>query len=267
MKHAVWLKSGYSLDVHDSLDFAVEAEEAGWDGVFVADSIWEGYADPWTVLTGIALRTERITIGTWVTPIPHRVPWWLAHTLASLDQLADGRVLLGAGLGAPPEYEMFGSPLDLKALGRKYDESLEIITGLWRGQPYSFDGEFFTIKEARLPITPVQQPRIPILMGCWWPNKKPFRRAAKWDGIMPAWPALLRTGTGPQGEKPTGSVEEELRDLLTYYYDLTDEPGEVFLPDRADDHYRQVCEELGATWLFAMNIDSVDQLREGPPTI
>ena len=276
MKHAVWLKGGHSLDPRAVVDYAVAAEESGWDGVFLAEGILEGWVDPWTQLGAIASVTEKLTIGTWVTPIPHKIPWWLANTVATLDQISGGRVILGAGLGAHFEYEMFGSSVDMRALGRKYDEALEILIGLWKGEPFSFEGEFFTITDAKLPVTPVQQPRVPILMGCWWPNKKPFRRAARYDGIMPFWPALLgkdggtawgTPGVGPQGEKQTGSIEEELRDLLDYYHSLTDEPGEIFLPDRPDDSYRRLCKELGATWLFNQRIDSLDQLRDGPPDL
>lgn len=274
MKYAVWLKGGHSLDPREVVEYAVAAEESGWNGVFLAEGIWEGWVDPWTQLGAVASVTEELTIGTWVTPIPQKIPWWLANAVATLDHISGGRVILGAGLGAHFEYEMFGSPHDMRALGRKYDEALEIITGLWKGEPFSFEGEFFTIREAKLPVTPVQRPRVPILMGCWWPNKKPFQRAARYDGIMPFWPALLgkeggtawgTPGVGPQGEEQTGTVEEELHDLLDYYYSLTDDPGEIFLPDRPDKGYRRLCKELGATWLFTTSIDSLDQLREGPP--
>lgn len=274
MRYAFWLRTDSSMDLTTAAEHAVVAEEHGWDGVFLADSIWEGWSDPWTVLAAIASQTTRISLGTWVTPIPHRNPWWLAHTVAALDQLSNGRVILGCGLGAPFEYEMFGSPHDMKALGRKYDECLEIITGLWKGEPFDHEGEFFTINRAKLPHVPVQQPRVPILMGCWWPNKKPLRRAANYDGIMPFWPALLgdkggeawnTPGVGPQGEQRTGTLEEELQDLLAYYHSLADDPGEIFLPDRADDEYRQICRDLGATWMFSLNVSTLEELRRGPP--
>lgn len=274
MKYGLWLKTNAPVEPAEAVERGVTAEGAGWDGVFVADSIWEGYADPWTVLAAIATQTERIRLGTWVTPVPHRAPWWLAHTVAALDRISGGRVIFGVGLGAPFDYQMFGSPHDMRDLGRKYDEGLEIITGLWKGGPFSYRGEFFTVNDAELPFSPVQRPRVPILVGCWWPNKKPFRRAARWDGIMPFWPALLgkrggegwgTPGVGPQGEQQTGTVEEELRDLLDYYYSLTDDPGEVFLPDRPDDAYRELCRELGATWMFSMNVETLDDVRKGPP--
>jgi hypothetical protein len=265
IQYGVWLRNGNELDIQEVVVYAVEAEEAGWDGVFVSDELSAGYSDPWTVLAAIAVQTEQIRLGTWITPIPNKLPWRLAHILASLDHLSNGRMLLGAGLGAPLEHKTFGGFYEPKALGRKYDEALEIITRLWTGKTVSFSGEFFNVDNGKLAVTPIQQPRIPILMGCWWPNKKPFRRAARWDGIMPYWPALVKQGTGPQGEQPQGSVEEELRELLAYYYGLTDNPGEVFLPDRPDDNYRKLCIELGATWLFSTQIRDIEGIRRGPP--
>jgi alkanesulfonate monooxygenase SsuD/methylene tetrahydromethanopterin reductase-like flavin-dependent oxidoreductase (luciferase family) len=266
MQYGVWLRNGLDLSVKQVVAYAIEAEAAGWDGVFVSDSMSasEGYSDPWTVLAAIAVETERIRIGTWITPIPNKLPWRFAHITASLDRLSDGRLILGVGLGVPEEYRQFGGSYNPKALGRIYDEALDIITGLWTGEPFSYSGEFFRVNEGVLPVTPVQTPRIPLWMAAWWPHKKPFRRAAQWDGIMPSWPALFGGSTGPQGERATGSLEEELRALLTYYDGLRDDPGEVLLPDRPDEGYRDLCKELGATWLLNLDLD-IEGIRQGPP--
>jgi hypothetical protein len=101
-------------------------------------------------------------------------------------------------------------------------------------------------------------------MAAWWPNKKPFRRAAKWDGIMPSWPAFYGISIGPQGEEPADSLEAGLRSLMTYYHGLTDDPGEILLPDRPDAQYRALCRELGATWLLNLDLDLAG-IRHGPP--
>lgn len=257
------------------VEYAVAAEEAGWDGVFLSDGLTPDFksVDPLITLAGIAARTSEITLGTWIVPIPRRKPWQVAQDLATLDHLSDGRILFGAGLGDAGNYTMFGETWHPERLGRKYDEALDIITGLWQNDSVSYDGEFYTTDEATLPLTPVQAPRIPIVLAGWWPNKKPFRRAAEWDGVMPAAPAFFGE-TGQQGEPITGSPTEELRALLDYYHELTNDPGEIVLPvdsPAVPPDFAGTCRELGATWLLttglleADNAVNVERIRAGPP--
>ncbi len=114
---------------------------------------------------------------------------------------------------------------------------------------------------------PVQQPRVPILVAGWWPNRKPFDRAARWDGAMPYWPALLEGQTGPEGQTSTGTVEGELRELMAYYREVADPPGEVVLPREKGEQpaYDALAEELGATWLLTADRLDLDEVRAGPP--
>lgn len=274
--YGLWLKNTAPVDVADLVEYAITAEDAGWDGVFLSDSITWGYTDPWTCLAGIATRTESLRLGTWITPIPRRQPWQLAHNLATLDHLSDGRVLLGGGLGTPSEHTTFESEPTTENLGEKYDEALDIIDGLWQGDSFSYRGDHYSVDELELANPPKQDPRIPFVLGGWWPNKKPFQRAARWDGIMPNWPAMTEAGEGPQGEQATGTVEEELRDMLEYYHGLTDEPGEIVLPLEpagASEPYRDTCKELGVTWFLDTNSfepeeyeQNIERIHEGPPT-
>ena len=186
MNHGVWLRTDEATASTDLIEQAVAVEEAGWDGVFVSDSLpFAEFPDPWVLLAGMASRTDHITLGTWLVPIPRRQPYQVAQDGATLDRLSDGRVLMGCGLGNEPDYPAYGTPYDLPALGDRLDEALTVITGLWEGTPYSFDGEYFTMDEAEVYPTPVQSPRIPLLMGAWWPNKKPLHRGSRYDGIMP----------------------------------------------------------------------------------
>jgi alkanesulfonate monooxygenase SsuD/methylene tetrahydromethanopterin reductase-like flavin-dependent oxidoreductase (luciferase family) len=65
------------------------------------------------------------------------------------------------------------------------DEGLEILVGLWSGDPFQYDGEHYHIEQAHFLPTPLQQPRIPIWVGGSWPFKRPFHRMARWDGMFP----------------------------------------------------------------------------------
>lgn len=259
------------------VEYAEAAEAAGWDGVFLADGLYPDFPsiDPWITLSGIATRTSDVTLGTWITPVCRRLPWQLAHDLATLDHLSDGRVLLGAGLGAEGNYTTFGEAWEPRRIARKYDEALEVISSLWEGTSVSYDGEFYTLDDAELPYQPIQEPRIPILLGCWWPNKKPFQRAAQWDGIMPAAPSFYGS-EGEQGEPITGTIEEEVTALVEYYREVADDPGEILLPidvPEAPGGFADTCRELGATWLLTSELldndsheQNLERIREGPPT-
>lgn len=280
-------------DPATTVEYAVEAERAGWDGVFHIDHLIDFTAqepeehqplnDPWITWAGVASRTEQITLGSYVTPIPRRQPWQLARNLATLDQLSDGRVLLGAGLGAPWDFEAFGEEYDQKTLAARYDEALEVITGLWTGKPFSYDGDHFTVDDAVLRPSPVQKPRIPIVIGGWWPFKKPFQRAANWDGMIPQWPSKFigASWVDEMGEHMRSVIpdepatEEEVRDMVAYYEDQCEDPGEIILPvdvPAAPPDFAQLCEELGATWLLhnpiqgdATTDENLRRIRDGPP--
>src|SRR5919107_1203951 len=99
-------------------DLAVRAEAHGWDGFFLWDHLqWDGKRDvhdPWVLLGAIAARTSRLVLGTLVTPMSRRRPWVVAKHLVTLDHLAPGRVVLGVGLGDPPD-------LDFSDLGDEGD--------------------------------------------------------------------------------------------------------------------------------------------------
>jgi alkanesulfonate monooxygenase SsuD/methylene tetrahydromethanopterin reductase-like flavin-dependent oxidoreductase (luciferase family) len=124
-------------------------EEAGWDGLFIWDQLI-GYnqdlvgefAATNILLAAAALATNRIRLGTQVTPVPRRRPHQLAREIATLDRLSGGRMILGVGLGNPidNEYGRFGEPTDAKRLAGLLDEGLHAITLLWSGQPVTFRG-------------------------------------------------------------------------------------------------------------------------------
>ena len=269
MKHGVYaMNFPVVRTMSEIVEFAVVAEEAGWDGVFVSDSITDGTADPWVTLGAIAARTERITLGTWISAPATYQPWRLALAASSLDQLSNGRVMLGVGLGLGSDFGQFGDEASPGDRARRYDEALEVIQLLWSGEPVTFLGEFFRLEGVTLPVVPRQEPRIPIVVAGWWPNERPLRRAGRWDGTMPYWPALLGGEVGPEGQASNGTIDGELRDLMAFYREVTDELGEVVLPrqERDDAEYRSLAHEVGATWLLTSYRMDLDELRKGPPT-
>ena len=171
---------------------ADEAEQAGWDGFFIWDHVAYSdpvhpIVDPWIALAAVAMRTERIRLGPMITSLARRRPWKVARETASLDLLSGGRLILGVGLGEPAERDFgtFGEEEDPKIRARKLDEGLTILDGLWRGEPFSFQGDFHTVRNATFLPKPVQQPRPPVWVGGGWNKHAPQRRAARWDGFFP----------------------------------------------------------------------------------
>jgi alkanesulfonate monooxygenase SsuD/methylene tetrahydromethanopterin reductase-like flavin-dependent oxidoreductase (luciferase family) len=173
------------------VDLAVTAERAGWDAFFlwdhmVVDRAGIDLVDPWVTLGAIAARTERIRLGTCVTPLARRRPQKVARETATLDRLSRGRLVLGVGLGTPDEdLTTFGEPADPPGVGDRLDEALDVLAGLWSGQPFAYAGHDFRVEQVRFLPTPVQQPRPPVWVACMLPARRPLRRAARWDGIVP----------------------------------------------------------------------------------
>ena len=143
--------------------------------------------DPWIALAAIALETKRIRIGTLVTPIARRRPWKLARETVSLDHLSEGRLTLGVGLGDPAELEFahFGENRENQVRVRKLDEGLDILVGLWSGEEFNYDGKYFKVQGVQFLPRSFQSPRIPIWVAGRWPRRRPFLRAARWDGVFP----------------------------------------------------------------------------------
>jgi hypothetical protein len=184
----ITMKYGFVIPGSDApthVEVAREIEAAGWDGVFVADAVY--WTHPWVSLAGIAMCTERVRLGTMLTPVSRCRPWELASQTATLDQLSQGRVVLPVGLGAVDTgFDRVGEATDRKVRAQLLDEGLELVTRFWSGQPFSYHGEHYHIKwEAGMwTCSPVQSPRIPIWVVGVWPRMKSMRRALRWDGLL-----------------------------------------------------------------------------------
>jgi alkanesulfonate monooxygenase SsuD/methylene tetrahydromethanopterin reductase-like flavin-dependent oxidoreductase (luciferase family) len=197
---------GDFADPRTFADTAVAAEEAGWDALFVWDHVvhdkvvrrGQPFGDPWMLLTAAAMVTSRIRLGTLVTPVPRRRPEQLARQVATLDAASGGRVVFSAGLGAPVEDEFgsFGDTTDEKVLAGRLDEGLDLLARYWSGEPVSHQGAHYTVRDVALLPGTVQRPRPPVWIAGYWPNTRPMRRAARWDGAVPLF-ADARHGHAP----------------------------------------------------------------------
>ena len=182
-------QQGASYD--DLLAVAREAEVLGFDAFFRSDHylrFGDGPGDPgptdaWTTLAGLARDTERIRLGTLVTPVTFRLPGPLAITVAQVDAMSGGRVELGLGTGwFDQEHTAYGIPFP--SLGERYErleEQLAVVTGLWEtptGETFSFDGAHYQVVDSPALPKPVQSPRPPVIVGGWGKKRTP-RLAAR----------------------------------------------------------------------------------------
>jgi len=210
-------------------------------------------ADTTVALAAIALATERVRFGALVTPLARRRPWKLAKEAATLDRLSGGRLVVGVGLGGRGDLEPVGETVDEGERAAVLDEGLEVLTSLWTGDPVSHAGRAFRLAGARMLPAPLQQPRIPIWVAGFWPNKPPFRRAARWDGAVP-----LRRGFLLEGPSPP-----ELHDCTAYMraQRADDTPFDVLAFGTSRKRSHELAAEYqaaGATWW----IEAVNPLEE-----
>lgn len=176
------------------VELGQEAEAAGWDGVFVWDCIHIEIAerdqlpvaDPWIALAAIASATSRVRIGPFVTPLARRRPWKVARETVTLDHLSQGRLILPIGYGATDDgaFCKVGEETDARVRAARVEEGLEILTGLWSGEPFSYHGVHYQVEEMTFLPRPVQSSRIPIWLDAVWPRMRSIRRAARYDGII-----------------------------------------------------------------------------------
>jgi len=244
----------YDEDASVTAEMAREAEAAGWDGVF----LWDGINgnDAWVVLSAIAVKTERIKLATMLTPISRRRPWKLAQEAATLDQLSGGRVILPVGLGAPNTgFHLFGEEVDRKRRAEMLDEGIDVLTGLWSGEPFSYDGQHYPIGENTWFPLPVQRPRIPIWVVGAWPRMKSMRRVLRCDGIIPH---KMGDAGGPSSpeEAWAAMTPDDIREIRSWLvengaqdsFDIVwegDTPGDD--PERAAEIAR-TWSDAGVTW-------------------
>jgi probable F420-dependent oxidoreductase len=129
---------------------------------------FECVMDPIVALTWVAGATRRVRLGASVLIMPYYTPVMLAKQLATLDQVSGGRLDVGVGLGwSKDEYEAVGVPF--KDRGRRGDEFLKALKGIWTQDEFELDGEFYKIPRCRVEPKPLQKPHPPITVGGYGP--------------------------------------------------------------------------------------------------
>jgi alkanesulfonate monooxygenase SsuD/methylene tetrahydromethanopterin reductase-like flavin-dependent oxidoreductase (luciferase family) len=237
-------------DAGTLLELGLVAEGAGWDGFFVWDHIRFSAEfpvrvfDPWVLLGALAARTTRIRLGPMVTPLARRRPWKLARESVTLDHLSGGRAVLGVGLGFPPdaEFAMLGDDPSDAVRAEKLDEGLELLSRFWSEERFDHDGRHFQIRDGEFHPGPLQRPRIPIWVAGMWPNRAPFRRAARWDGVFPI-------GADADGQ-PRLIDPAGLQEVVAFTRSLRADPEAPFevIVQGAVDLGPADYERAGATW-------------------
>jgi hypothetical protein len=272
--------TGPYADVLAMADLARIAEQCGWEGLFVWDHVtWlrsepQPVADPWILLTAVALATTHLRVGTMVTPVARRRPTKLARETITLDRLSAGRLTLGVGLGSPldDEFVAVGEPGDPELLAKRLDEGLDVLAAAWSGQPVSYHGTTQHVDGVTFLPRPIQRPRIPVWVGGTWPKRRPVQRALRWDGAVFTY--VDETAAGPGWRSPAPHEIAELASLARrergslHGFDIV--VGGRSLDD--DAHLVEPLAAAGATW-WQESLgphhggwqDTVDRIRLGPP--
>lgn len=276
------MKYGFVLpygDARTAADLAFEAEQAGWDAFFVWEPVWG--IDAWVCLTAAAMRTQHIRLGTMLTPVSRMRPWKLASETATLDQLSNGRVILSVGLGAVDTgFAEFGEVTDRKTRAELLDEGLDILTGLWRGQPFAYEGKHYHVQPCNFfpPPPPVQQPRIPIWVVGAWRRDKSLQRAMRYDGLLPN-----VIGEDGKVRDMTPADVRAMREYVSAHRSAAT-PFDIVVEGRTPGDNRaaaksiiQPWNEAGATWWIEALWPAPDQpadpdglvrrIKQGPPRL
>ncbi len=199
--------NGVYVDTDTVVRIASIADEFGFDSLLSWDHFMLPWStrtfDVWSLLSFLAAKTERVRLGTCVTPLPFRHPAVLAKIVSSVDFLSRGRVILGVGAGwHKPEFDGYSKWDDDKIRVAKTREALEIVHGLWTKGRLSYEGKYYGIYDAVLDPKPIQNPHPPMWFGVQ--GKTMLSLAAKYGSgwipvmISPMQYARLREILGDQ---------------------------------------------------------------------
>jgi len=254
------------------------AEETGWDGCFLGDAIW--CEDPMIALAAAAVNTSRIRLGTMLIPAPLRSPWKIASESLALDQLSNGRLILGLGTGAVwMGWQGFpGTVTAAKTRAEMLDETIDILSQMYQRRPFDYAGKHYPVKltlldEQYYPPKPIQQPRIPLWAPLIWPRAQSKVRILKCDG-------LFAEKWGPDGKAQAVTPQDiwemqafvAAQRTLTTPFDIVVGSNTAPLGDSQPKESLWPWIEAGATWWIEELWDTspemvIERIRQGPPQV
>lgn len=243
-----------------AVSLAIEAEAAGWDGIFVSDLVESAQdateSDACITLAAIASTTSRVKLGL-VTPVAdRRRPWVLARQSAMIDHLSRGRLIFQTGPGYASWHQSLASPgraaheEEEDARTSLFEEALAVLLLCWSGEPVRHEGRWMHVDSPPFLPAPLQQPRIPVWVSADWPRRSPLRRAAHLDGICPLF-AEPRDGRVPPDAEQVRRIREELQRLgAPPHHDLA--LRGALGPRFTEESLARLrdLENAGATWWF-----------------
>jgi probable F420-dependent oxidoreductase len=169
-------RSPDTIDMASVRRVAERAEALGFSDLWVTENTLDHVFcfDPGVILTYAAAITTRIRVGVAVTVLPVHNPSHVAHQIATLDYVSNGRAILGLGLGRQHHYTEFQVPMERRV--RRFREGVEIIKALWTQPKVTYEGDIYRLEDAGMLLKPVQKPHPPIWLGGDHPDA--LRRAA-----------------------------------------------------------------------------------------
>jgi alkanesulfonate monooxygenase SsuD/methylene tetrahydromethanopterin reductase-like flavin-dependent oxidoreductase (luciferase family) len=276
---------GRPLPYTDIRAMALRAEDGGLDSVWIPDHViyrfpeqpQAGVYEAWTITTGLAEATKRIELGTLVICMPFRNPALLAKMAVTLDEVSNGRFILGLGAGwHKPEFDAFGYPFD--HLVDRFEEALKVTVPLVRGEKVDFTGTYVSAPNCEMDPPPAHT--IPILIASFKPRmlKLTAEYADQWNT---AWLGHVEA-LAERKEKMDAALAAAGRDPSTFevtvgvnigFADLMD------LPATAGDRTKFITgsvEEIAAAlrayadagvghiiaWLYPQSLESIDRLAQ-----
>src|SRR6266702_497559 len=168
-------------------------ERLGYESAWLCDHLVQPsrptgpYFEAWSLLAGLAARTEKIRVGILVTSNTFRFPQIVAKMSVTVDHISNGRLEIGLGAGwYEPEHTMFGIPFpETKELVSRFKEAVQVVDLMTRQDTSSFDGEYYQLRDAPSRPASVQKPRPPLVLGAFGPRmlKIVARYADTWNAF------------------------------------------------------------------------------------